>query len=408
MRNGALNPPVAHGGVKPKGEGRAAAVVFLIVFVDLIGFGIVIPLLPLYGERYAPPAWQLGVLMASFSAMQLLFAPVLGRLSDQVGRRPVLLISLTGSLAGYLLFALADSMLLLLLSRVVAGIAGANIATAQAVIADTTPPEERARGMGLIGAAFGLGFIAGPALGGVLVAVSPAAPGLGAAAFSLAALTLAFLVLPESHPPERRGKTAPSRRGLAALTGLGKVGALRPLLWVGFLVTAGFAAFEVTFAQFLTRRAALSPAQVAFFFVYVGGLAAVVQGLMVGPVTRRLGERRVLLIGLITIAAGLPALSASHGLRAIALVIPLLALGQGLAMPALSSLVSRRAAGDQGLILGTFQGASALARVVGPLTGQLVLGAWGTSAPSLTAAALAALAALILTGASSDRSPGSE
>ena len=376
---------------------RALAALFLIVFVDLIGFGIVIPLLPLYGELHKPAPWQLGLLMASFSAMQLLFSPILGRLSDRIGRRPVLLISLGGSFTGYLLFAAADSMAMLMVSRVVAGIAGANIATAQAVIADSTEPGERARGMGLIGAAFGLGFIAGPALGGILVSLSPAAPGIGAACFSLVAWVLAFLFLPETLPAERSGKVPPSRWGLSALAGVGHAGTLRPLLLVGFLLVTGFAAFEVTFAQFLSRRAYLQPAQVAFIFVYVGALAALVQGVLVGPTTRRLGVAPTVFVGLTLIAAGLPALAASRGLGPILMVLPLLALGQGLAMPSLSTLVSHRAGkADQGLILGAFQGVSALARVIGPMGGQVVLGRWGASAPSLWAAILTALALLVL------------
>jgi MFS family permease len=372
---------------------------FLIVFVDLIGFGIVIPLLPLYGELHTPSPWQLGLLMASFSAMQLVFSPLLGRLSDRVGRRPVLLISLTGSLAGYLLFAVADSMFLLVLSRVVAGIAGANIATAQAVIADITPPAERARGMGLIGAAFGLGFIAGPALAGILVTLSPAAPGLGAAAFSAAAWILTAVHLPETHPPERRRGGLPTRWGITLLADVGKSEPVRRLLAVGFLVVMGFAAFEVTFAQFLNRRAGLGPAQVAFVFVYVGFLAALVQGGLVGPVTRRLGERRVAAAGLLAIVAGLTVLAASHTLPLILATLPVLALGQGLSMPAVASLVSRHGGTDtQGLVLGAFQGVSALARVVGPVFGQMALGTWGPSAPLLGASVLALAACLALMG----------
>jgi MFS family permease len=155
---------------------RTLTTLFLIVFTDLVGFGIVIPLLPLYAEHFHPAPWVFGLLMAAYSAMQFVFSPILGRLSDRVGRRPVLLISLAGSVTGFVLFALAHSLAWLFASRLLAGICGGNIATAQAVIADTTPPEKRAHGMGMIGAAFGLGFIAGPALAGVLAPISMAAP----------------------------------------------------------------------------------------------------------------------------------------------------------------------------------------------------------------------------------------
>src|SRR5512136_1328381 len=188
---------------------RALTTLFLIVFTDLVGFGIVIPLLPIYAEHYRPAPWVFGLLMAAYSAMQFVFSPILGRLSDRVGRRPVLLVSLTGSVVGFVMFALADSLLWLFASRLLAGIAGGNIATAQAVIADTTKPEDRARGMGLIGAAFGLGFIAGPALAGLLAPISPSAPGWGAAACSAVAFTMALLYLPETRPVDTATWGAP-------------------------------------------------------------------------------------------------------------------------------------------------------------------------------------------------------
>ncbi|MFN3413126.1 MAG: MFS transporter, partial [Thermoanaerobaculum sp.] len=171
---------------------RVLTVLFAVVFMDLVGFGMVIPLLPLYADEYAPPPWVFGLLLASYSAMQFVFSPILGALSDRWGRRPVLLVSLAGSAVGYLLFGFADSLAMLFASRVVAGMAGGNVATAQAVIADVTTPEERAKGMGLIGAAFGLGFIAGPALAGLLLSVSPRLPGLAAAGFSALAWFAAY------------------------------------------------------------------------------------------------------------------------------------------------------------------------------------------------------------------------
>jgi len=230
---------------------RALTTLFVIVFTDLIGFGIVIPLLPLYAEHFRPRPWVFGLLMASFSAMQFLFAPLLGRLSDRVGRRPVLVISLLGSVVGYLCFAFAQSLGMLFASRILAGIAGANIATAQAVIADLTPPEERARGMGLIGAAFGLGFIAGPALAGLLVGFGPTVPGLGAAGFSVLALVMTVTLLPESLPRERRGLGTTGAWGGARLASAWRRPELVPLFLLAFLVVTAMAMFEVTFAQFI-------------------------------------------------------------------------------------------------------------------------------------------------------------
>jgi DHA1 family tetracycline resistance protein-like MFS transporter len=200
---------VADAGGAMRSPRRVLTTLFLIVFTDLVGFGIVIPLLPLYAEHYRPAPWVFGLLMATYSAMQFVFSPILGRLSDRVGRRPVLLVSLTGSVIGFVLFALANSLVLLFASRLLAGIAGGNIATAQAVIADTTAPEDRARGMGLIGAAFGLGFIAGPALAGLLAPISPAAPGWGAATCSLVAFAMTLAYLPETRPAEGAMPSSP-------------------------------------------------------------------------------------------------------------------------------------------------------------------------------------------------------
>jgi predicted MFS family arabinose efflux permease len=373
---------------------RALTTLFVIVFTDLVGFGIVIPLLPLYAQEYRPAAWVFGLLMASFSAMQFLFAPLLGKLSDRVGRRPVLLISLCGSVAGYLLFAAAHSLTVLFASRIVAGVAGANIATAQAVIADLTPPERRAHGMGLIGAAFGLGFIAGPALAGGLVPLGVWVPGVGAAVCSFAALLMAFFMLPESLPVGLRGQARTSAWGAARLRAAWRRADLLPLLAIGFTVVTSMAVFEVTFAQFLDARLALSHSGVAFVFVYIGLLAAVVQGGLVGRLVKRFGETRLLLAGLLISVAGLALLAPVHHLAATLGVIPLLALGQGLTMPSLSSLVSRGAGDEeQGEVLGAFQGVSSLARIVGPFVGEIVFGWIGVGAPPLVAAVLALLAA---------------
>lgn len=374
---------------------KPLATLFLIVFTDLVGFGIVIPLLPLYAERYDPSPWVFGLLMASFSAMQFLFAPVLGRLSDRIGRRPVLLVSLAGSVAGYLLFAAADSLLLLFASRIVSGIAGANIATAQAVIADLTPVTERARGMGLIGAAFGLGFIAGPAIGGGAVHLSPAAPGLAAAIFSAIAFLMTVLLLPESLPPERRGERGPSRWGLLRLADAWRHRELAPLLTIGFAIVTGFSAFEVTFAQLVHNRFGLNEGQVAFLFVYVGILAAIVQGALVGRLVRRFGERPLLLTGLTLTATGLLLIGLESRLGTLIAILPLLAIGQGMTMPSLSALVSHAASPEQqGEVLGAFQGVASLARVVGPFGGEMALGHLGLAAPAHAAATLAILAAV--------------
>jgi multidrug resistance protein len=372
---------------------RALTTLFLIAFADLVGFGIVIPLLPLYAEHYHPAPWVFGLLMAAYSAMQFFSSPILGRLSDRVGRRPVLLVSLTGSVVGFVMFALADSLFWLFASRLLAGIAGGNIATAQAVIADTTKPEDRARGMGLIGAAFGLGFIAGPALAGVLAPISPAAPGWGAATCSAVAFAMTLLYLPETRPVGPPARMTPAS-GVARIAFAWRHPELAPLMLIGFAVVTGFAAFEVTFAQYLHERLALPHSGVSFLFVYIGVLAAIVQGVLVGRATRWLGERRLVIGGLALGAVGLLLLASAHRLGVVLAVLPALSLGIGMVMPSLSALVSRGVSADQqGLALGAFQGIASLARVAGPFTAEVALGSWGVAAPQVGAAVLAAAAA---------------
>jgi MFS transporter, DHA1 family, tetracycline resistance protein len=391
-------------------KSRPLLLLFLIVFIDLMGFGIVIPLLPMYGERYHPSPVAFGLLMAVYSLMQFLFAPILGRLSDHYGRRPILVLSLAGTVAGYLLFAFQSSLAALFVSRIVAGITGANVATAQAVIADVTREEDRAKGMGLIGAAFGLGFILGPAIGGSAARFGEAAPGLFASGLSAAALILALVALPESNPPGAiRGHRA-IRRGWLSPRSL--MEALRHpqlglLLVLFFLATFAFANFESTFALFSEKRLSLDMTHVAYLFVYVGLLAAVIQGALIGRLVKRFGERRLILAGALCLIPAYAAFSLLTSVPQILLFLGLLALGAGLTGPSLSSLISRLSKADeQGGVLGIGQSLSSLARIVGPFWGVYSLRAIGFYAPYLTAAcAAAALAGLSLLVMRSARRP---
>jgi DHA1 family tetracycline resistance protein-like MFS transporter len=369
--------------------------VFLIVFIDLVGFGMIIPILPLYAERFSPSPIVFGVFMAAYSAMQFLAAPVLGRLSDRFGRRPVLLVSLLGSAAGYVLLALAGSMELLILSRVIDGISGGNIATAQAVIADITGPEQRARGMGIVGAAFGLGFILGPAIGGVLASVGPWVPGAGAAAASLVAFCLVWTVLPETRPQDARltRRAHPlNPRQLALALGDKRLAAC---LFIVFVMVFAFSNFEATFAQLMARNFEFGMREVSFLFVYAGLLAAIVQGLLVGRLVAVAGEERLVLTGSVVALAAAVVLPGIDSFGALALVLAALALGQGVMQPSLSSLVSRLAGeGHVGGVLGIYQSLSSLGRVFGPFFAQLAWGGLGPRWPYLIAAGAYALAAV--------------
>ena len=375
----------------------ALPIVFVTVFIDLMGFGIVIPLLPLYAQKYDPSPVEFGLLMASFSAMQFLFAPFLGWLSDRYGRRPVMVLSLLGSAGGYVLFALAHSLPLLFASRILAGMMGGNIGTAQAVIADVTTGPARARGMGLIGMAFGLGFILGPAIGGFSVKLGPSAPGFVAAGLSLAACLWATFRLPETRPAG-----AVLDRGFhffpgAAFASAARRQTIRPLLAVVFLATTAFAAFEATFAQFLATSYKFNPSETAWAFVISGVTSVTVQGGLIRHLVPKFGEIRLMLAGSLMIACAFMVLLSVPSVGVLFASIVLLSVGAGIMNPSLMTLVSRRSgAHEQGEILGVFQSMSSLGRIFGPFAGENIFlrigppGAYGTSG------ALYGLAALLI------------
>lgn len=370
----------------------ALALLLATVFLDLVGFGIVIPLLPLYAERFGAGPVAVTALLASYSLMQLCFAPWWGRLSDRVGRRPVLLVGLFGSALSYLLFGLAGSLATLFAARALAGAMGANIGVAQAYIADVTPPEHRSARLGLIGAAFGLGFILGPAIGGLLASGGASRPFFFAGGLALVNGLLALVLLPESRPHRAR-QAVPQRhsRWQSALR-FRRVPGMSVLLGTLFLLTFAFAALEATLSLWADRRLRLTPAEVAFGFAYLGVVSTLVQGGLVGPLARRLGDRALAALGLAVLAAGLAALAPADTLPAAAAALALVAFGQGCALPAISALVTRAAPEEErGQLLGVSQSLSALARVVGPLWGGLALARLGLAAPFLSGAVAAGL-----------------
>ncbi|WP_374440895.1 MFS transporter [Stella sp.] len=365
-------------------------VLFLIVFVDLVGFGIVIPLLPFYAEHFGAGPELVTMVMASYSLAQLVTAPLWGRLSDRIGRRSVLMASMAGSVVAYLLLAWAPSLAVLFLARIAAGAMAGNIAAAQAYIADVTPPERRAQGMGLIGAAFGLGFILGPAIGGVLAGHDPQdvdflAPALAAAGLSAIAFAGATLVLRESL--DRTVPPAPRLSRLVAIRRVLGGGGVARFILIGFATIAVFAGMETTFALWSSRTFGWGPAQNGYLFAFVGIIGAVLQGGAIGPLTRRFGEARLLAAGLVLIAAGLAGIAATTTVAMLFAASALLGIGFGMANPSLASLVSRGAGpGDQGMVLGVNQSAGSLARVLGPLAAGVAFAHLGKSAPFLLGA----------------------
>jgi MFS transporter, DHA1 family, tetracycline resistance protein len=374
-------------------------ILFLIVLVDLVGFGLVIPLLPFYAVRFAASPQQVTLLLATFSLCQLFTAPLWGRLSDRVGRRPVLMASMLASALAYLWFGAASALWMLFAARALAGACAGNIAAAQAYIADITMPENRAKGMGLIGAAFGLGFIIGPALGGFLAGNDPATADLAkpawvAAGLSLLALCGVFVLLRESLPADRRAGAARSRFG--AICGALRRPVLSRLILTFFLVILAFAGMESTFALWAMRQFGWGPGQVGYVFAYVGVLSAVLQGGLIGRLTSRFGEERLLLCGLGLIAGGLVVLAATRGIPLLGVAVTGLSLGMGLTQPSLNSLISRRAGSDeQGEVLGVSQSVGSLARVLGPAAAGVLFGELGRASPFLWGAALVAAAWLV-------------
>ena len=369
-------------------------VLFITVFIDLIGFGIVLPLLPFYAKHFGATALLVGLLSTSFSLMQLLFAPVWGRLSDRVGRRPVILVGLLGSSISYLTFGLAPSLAILFLSRIFAGIAGANISTAQAYIADSTQPENRAKGMGLIGAAYGLGFTVGPAIGGILSQYGYAIPAFFASALALANFGAAWWLLPESRNPSGQ-KTHHTERGLnwqRLRTGL-QHPELGTFLILFFISTFAFANLEATFALMTARKFGFDAHANGYLFAYIGVLITIVQGGLTGRLARRFGERRLISAGLFCMIFGLGLLPYSPGLKSLLLVLVVLVGGHGFTNPSISSLISQSASTeDQGSILGVAQSLASLARILGPVWGGFTFDALGFQYPYLSGGLFMAVA----------------
>ncbi len=372
------------------------AILFLIVFIDLVGFGVVIPLLPYYALHFHATPLEVTSMMACYSLAQFFSSPLLGRLSDKLGRRPILLASLACSVLSYLWLGFADALWMLFAARLLAGAGAGNIAAAQAYITDVTTPENRAKGMGMIGAAFGLGFTLGPAFGGLLAGSDPnsaalARPAFAAAALSGLALVLAASLLKESLSPELKGLANRPGRVALAKDAFGRT-PLRNLIILFFLTTCGFAGLESTFALWAVGTFGWGPLQVGWIFFYVGIVLALVQGGLIGKLTRRFGEARLAAGGAFLLMLGLGCLPLSTALAALLVVMALMSLGLGILNPAVTSLVSRAAgAEERGGILGVNQSAQSLARILGPALAGVVYTAGGRNAPYYAGAVIMAV-----------------
>ncbi len=400
--------------------------------VDLIGFGIVLPILPQYAQRFGATATVTGLLVASYSLAQLVFSPIWGRLSDRIGRKPVLVISLFGTAIGSLFTGLAGAIPLLFLGRIIDGASGGSVSVAQAAVSDVAAPADRARLMGLLGAAFGLGFVAGPAIAAIGALWGPHVPFFIAAAIAFVNALLAIRRLPETSPAalghgaaspigdvaereaelERAGTLdgpqpgSPLEAG-ADRSGGGKVSAVDRhaivrLITVSFVGMIAFSGFEATFSLLTEQRFGLKLSGTGAVFTAVGLALVVVQVSIIGRVNDRLGESGTLRIGLACNAAGLALLAVDGGWAALVPALALLVLGQGLITPTLSSAVAGRAGGERGTWLGWQQSAGGLARVLGPILAGVLFQHIGFGAPYAVGAVLVALAlTLVPTAAAS-------
>ena len=366
-------------------------IVFTTVVIDLVGFGIVLPILPLWAETFGASPVQIGLITASYAVMQLLFAPVWGRLSDRYGRRPIILVSLAGTAVSALMIGLAGTLLVLFVARVLQGIAGASYAAAQAYVADVTTKEERARGMGMIGAAFGLGFILGPAFGAVFSAVDERLPFFVAAGLAALNWLIAYRRLPESLKP---GSAAAPTPRLAALRRALGSRELAPLVWLSFVATLAFVGMESTFALFGERRFDYDAVQMGLLFAYIGVLAAVGQGLLVGRLVGRWGESRVLIAGLVGTAIGLAVTALAHDLWVLLVGLLFLSVASGLVFATTTALISLAVdERDQGVILGLNASVGSAARIAGPVAATLLFQHAGVAVPLVVGAALFAVCA---------------
>jgi MFS transporter, DHA1 family, tetracycline resistance protein len=376
-------------------------VMLLVVFVDLLGFGVIIPLLPFYGEHFHASPAVITTLMSTYSGVQLLSAPLWGRLSDRIGRRPVILISTSASVVAYLWLSGADALWMLFAARAVQGLAGGNISVAQAYIADITTPENRAKGMGGLGAALGLGFVLGPAIGGLLaggdpVNVNVALPSLAAAGLSAVALLIGLFRLKESLTPALRAQAHKGPGRIAQIRSAFARPRLRILMILFFSTTFAFAGMETTFGLWADHRLHWGPRQVGEVFAVVGIVLVLVQGGLIGRITKRYGEARALFAGTIGIGIGLALLAAAMDPVMGIIASCWLALGMGLASPSTSAMISQEAsASEQGGILGVNQSVGSFARIAGPAVAGQAFELGGPSAPYMVGAAVMVISACL-------------
>ncbi len=379
--------------------------IFAIVFVDLLGFSLILPLVPFYAKDFGASDTVVGLLVASYAAAQLIGAPILGRLSDRVGRRPVLLISILGTAIGFVILGMANQLWLLFFSRILDGVTGGNISVAQAYITDITDEKDRARGLGLIGAAFGLGFIVGPALGGILSTIgatldvgtlnwSYALPAFLAALIALFNLVAVFIFLPESLTDERRADIANNPNTTFSLRNMRQAfqrPLVGPLLTTRFFTSLGFTIFTTVFPLYALKRLALQANQTAFVLAYVGILVALVQGVAIGRLSMRFQERQLILASSALMTLALLAWALTPSLLVLLIVLIPLAFSGGVLSTVVNSALTKVVSVEEiGGILGLSAALESATRVISPTLGGVLLDILGAWAPGIVAALITA------------------
>ena len=366
--------------------------IWITVALDLVGFGIVVPILGRYAERYGASGLEVGLLFASFSLAQLVFAPLLGRLSDRIGRKPVIMISLLGTAVGSFVTGAAGALWVLFVGRILDGASGASVAVAQGAVTDLAPPSERPRLLGLLGAAFGVGFVVGPALGGLASLGGEHIPFYVAGTVALVNAAVAWRRLPETRPADVRRAAHE-----AAKNDTGAKVRLWGLAVAGFTAIVAFSGFEATFSLLAGARFRLTEAGVAAIFVGVGVVLVAVQGGLIRPINAKIGTQRSLQVGLVLNSAGLVVLAFAETWPLLIVALALLTVGQGLVTPNLSSLVSGRVPDHRrGEALGFQQGVNAFGRVAGPALAGVLYDHVSIGSPYLVGGALCGVALVVI------------
>ena len=371
------------------------ALIFVFVFIDVLGFSLILPLLPYYAETFAATPTVVGLLLGANAVTQLISAPIIGRLSDRYGRRPMLILSIAGTVASFLMLGLANSLWMLFASRILDGLLGGNISLAQAYITDVTDEKNRARGLGIIGASFGLGFIFGPALGGTLSGGGNyGRPALAAAALSALNLLGVLAWLPESLPSERRAEMAHSPR--AAFTARALWEALNrpcvgPLLHVSLFYGLAFTVFQTVFSLFAQKRLGLDAQATSYVFTYVGLLIVAIQGGGMGLLTKRFSEKQLIFGGSVLLALSLLAWALTPTLWLLLVVLAPLALAGGVLNVAINAALTKSVYPEEvGGTLGLSAALGSLDRVISPIVGAFLLDNVGAAAPGVLGALLMA------------------